>query len=150
MFCFQIFRKWHVLPSLDLSILLENMNCSRKICELYEKKWIVPEKKFSGTIHIFSYNWQIFLEQFIFSDKIDRSRGGTTCYFLQKFIIYYRPVYTSIIQQIQYHYEYQLSTFIIILPIFLLVGQLCMNGIRNSYQGNDYCCSKSCGKCEGK
>ena len=99
MFCFQIFRKWHVLPSLDLSILLENMNCSRKICELYEKKWIVPEKKFSGTIHIFSYNWQIFLEQFIFSDKIDRSRGGTTCYFLQKFIIYYRPVYTSIIQQ---------------------------------------------------
>ena len=102
MFCFQIFRKWHVLPSLDLSILLENMNCSRKICELYEKKWIVPEKKFSGTIHIFSYNWQIFLEQFIFSDKIDRSRGGTTCYFLQKFIIYYRPVYTSIIQQMSF------------------------------------------------
>ena len=54
---FQISRKWHVVSSLDLSIVPENMNCTRKKYELYKKNFfLVQFLFFSRTVHIFSYN----------------------------------------------------------------------------------------------
>ena len=73
-----------------------SVNWTRKY-ELFQKNiWIVPEKIFSCTIHIF-FSYSSY--KFIFSGTIDRSREHTTYHFLQMFIIYYRLVYTSIIQQ---------------------------------------------------